>query len=282
MNHKYLVGASFLLLFVAGHLVSSFRNHDGAEDYSSEARQSATRPYPVTGSRFSKVLLAPDETPRPLIVTGRKEVINDEGDLVYADFVLDPFKITQSTKYHSWTEVNISGPAEIDQIVHNDFERERVMEESSFMDARQLVYRKISFQDLIEKQLDGGEKVETVILPGLDGAEYEVVIDDWEAKPASADEREGGFSGHLKGDPDSTVRWSYYEGVETGAINSEAQNIDLAFDPREEGQLVVKAINREALEGYRSLVLDSPTCNVKFSQLDIGDPSVNFSQPEDE
>lgn len=209
-------------------------------------------------------------------VTGRKQITNEEDDLVYQDFVMHPFEISSSSINHSWTNVQIMSPAEIDQVVHNDIERMHVMEETAFVTGRQLVYQKVSFQDLAEKNLATGKELETIIVPGFDGKEYEVVVTKWEASGKDDEVREGHLSGHLKDDPKSEVVWAYYEGMESGVISSEALNIELNIVPREERQIIVNQIDLEAQAAYNEHVVGPLSCGQKFDSLSVGDPEAAF------
>lgn len=282
MSQKLFLFTAIILLFGGGYLLGTYRIDHTREVVASERSQvSFPSSQAEASSRYPRVLLAPKKLTGPAVVTGRKEIINEIGDTVYADFKLHPFPITQSTPSHSWTGGNLKGAAEIDELVHNDYERERLIEDNRFVKKRQLVYRKVLFRDLIEEHVAGGKKVESVILPGLDGAEYEVVIDDWEAEPASAEERTGAFSGHLKDDPESSVEWVYYEGAETGTIVSEALGLDLGYDPREEGQVVVNEYDRESIRAHEESLQAQQSDHKEYNELGVGIPATDFKAPLD-
>jgi hypothetical protein len=189
--------------------------------------------------------------------------------LIYDDFPQDPFPITRSSDHHSWTSINAISPKDIDSLAHNDHERERHLTENFYVVRRELVYRKTTFRDVAESHLAAGTQPETVLLPGFDGQEYEVVVKSWEASPANAPEREGVFNGHLKDDPDSQVHLAYYEGSETGYIISERLGLHLAIDPREPRQIMVKQIDPE-LEAMTQQGLE---CGSKYSDIAVGSPN---------
>lgn len=278
MNPNYIKVLILPVFFISGFLSGKFWKTETNVRSGTNLPQLKTQTQTQSTSRYPKNLLAPHSRLLPSVVTGREQITDENGDLVYEDFVLNPFKITRSSKHHSWTSVNISGAKQIDQIVHNDFERERMMEEKDYFSEAQLVYRKITFQDLIEEHLAGGKAVESVILPGLDGAEYEVTINHWQAQPATAEERQGVFKGHLKDDPESEVSWAYYEGVESGNISSEKLNLHLSIDPREKGQVVVGAIDWEASQAAEEFISEGLLPDVQYDQQAVGDPSASFTR----
>lgn len=221
---------------------------------SSLSNPGTTSSTPVKDSlpiRFPKPLLAVgDHTDRANFATGRKTIIDSLGGLVYEDFLMHPFEKTKTTKHFSWTEPNLKGPEKVDLIVHNDLERERLLAEESYITQRQLVYQNITFQDLAEASLKSGESLETLILPGLDGQEFEVVVKDYSATNEEGKPREGHLYGHLKGDPESEVSWAYYDGVESGTVTSHRLGIHLSHDPREERQVVINEVDIEALADF--------------------------------
>jgi hypothetical protein len=74
----------------------------------------------------------------------------------------------------------------------------------------------------------------------LDGQEFRVEVRDVELTDGGAN---GTFSGHLLGQPDSMVTLAFKGGREAFTIVSSAQNIFLAAEAREPGEVVVKQID---------------------------------------
>lgn len=219
------------------------------------------------------------DPPSTIPVTGRKEIVNEEGDTVYEDFVLDPFEIVKSSPNHDWTGVNIVKPEQIDKIAHNDAERDRLIKETIYTPQRQLIYQKVSVQDRILASIANGQDLTTIIIPGLDGEELEVVITDLTTQPGEGDVTEGYLGGHLATDPESVVSWGYYDGVESGSVFSQKEGLHLEFSPREERQLILSTTDFEALNAYEDHFTepeDEPAAT--FDPLGVGEESADFSQ----
>ena len=77
-------------------------------------------------------------------------------------------------------------------------------------------------------------------LPGVDGKELKFEIVKNDNKNSS---RQGAFSGHLVGNTDSLVTLAFMDGREAFTVLSPKENIFIVGEPREDGQVIVKAID---------------------------------------
>jgi hypothetical protein len=84
-----------------------------------------------------------------------------------------------------------------------------------------------------------GEPVKQMTLPGVDGQELQFQI----VKSENNSSRQGMFSGHLAGNNDSLVTLAFADGREAFTVLSPKENIFIVGEPREDGQVIVKAID---------------------------------------
>jgi hypothetical protein len=114
-----------------------------------------------------------------------------------------------------------------------------MVDENSRIFRRQLVYLKETAAAVFEQAKLTGEPVRQLTLPALDGQElkFEIVKSDTQSS------RHGMFSGHLAGDADSLVTLAFQDGREAFTILSPKENIFVVGEPREDGQVIVKAID---------------------------------------
>jgi hypothetical protein len=148
--------------------------------------------------------------------------------------------VAHTSAQHEWTDADGKAAAVIRQLAHNDLEIQRLTDENDSIFRRQLVYRKQTMSDLAQHALQTGEPIRELLVPGLDGQEFRVEVRDVELTDGGAN---GTFSGHLLGQPDSMVTLAFKGGREAFTIVSSAQNIFLAAEAREPGEVVVKQID---------------------------------------
>ena len=203
--------------------------------------------------------------------TGRPTIVSEEG-LVYTDFIIEPFEVKKSNDRHGWTMINARSLEHIDLLSHNDDERERHIEENLWVTYRELVYRKDTFTDLVNQALANQEELEELILPGIEGKEYRVEVLDVDHRVNDDGVNEGSITGRLVGDPTSSVHLGYYGQREAGGITSTEQQIFLSYDPREDGQLIVKQVDDEAL----NYAFSGQGCGATHGSLEVGEPNAEL------
>ena len=203
--------------------------------------------------------------------TGRPTIVSEEG-LVYTDFVIEPFEVKKSNERHGWTMINAQSPEHIDLLSHNDDERERHIEENFWVTYRELVYRKETFNDSVTQALANQEELKELILPGIEGKEYRVEVLDVDHRTNDNGVNEGSITGRLVDDPTSSVHLGYYGQRESGGITSTEQQIFLSYDPREDGQLVVKQVDDQAL----NFAFRDTGCGTSHGSHEVGEPNAEL------
>jgi hypothetical protein len=159
---------------------------------------------------------------------------------LYASFQKKPFAVTQETGAFGWTAEDGKDPGVIKQLAHNELEFQRMVEENSRIFRRQLVYLKETAASVFEQAKLTGKPVQQLTLPGVDGQELRFEIVKSDSKSSS---RQGMFSGHLVGNTDSLVTLAFEDGRQAFTILSPKENIFIVGEPREDGQVIVKAID---------------------------------------
>jgi hypothetical protein len=151
-----------------------------------------------------------------------------------------PFPMAYESSKIQWTAADGKDTNIISQLAHNSLEYDRMVEENPRIFRRQLVYLKETAAAVFEQAKLTGEKIQRLTLPGLDGQELQFEIAKGDNKGSS---RQGMFSGHLAGNPDSLVSFAFQDGREAFTILSPKKNIFVVGEPREDGQVIVKAID---------------------------------------
>ena len=139
-----------------------------------------------------------------------------------------------------WTTADGKDTNCIRLLAHNPLEYARMVEENPRIFRRQLVYLKKTAAAVLEDAKLTGVPVKQLTLPGLDGQElqFEITQDD-----SHGSSRQGMMSGHLAGNPNSRVTFAFQDGREAYTILSPDDYIYLVGEPREPGQVIVKAID---------------------------------------
>lgn len=139
-----------------------------------------------------------------------------------------------------WTLADGKDTNVIRQLAHNRLEYDRMVEENSRIFRRQLVYLKQTTAAVFEQAKLTGAPVRELTLPGMDGQELQFEIAKGDNHGSS---RQGMFSGHLVGSPDSLVTLAFQDGREAFTVLAPKENIFVVGEPREPGQVIVKAID---------------------------------------
>ncbi len=157
----------------------------------------------------------------------------------YADFQLRPFPVAYESSNFQWTAADGKETNIIRQLAHNPLEYERMVEENPRIFQRELVYLKETAASVFEQARLSGQPVQQLPLPGLDGQEIKFIIQRSETQSS----RHGMMSGQLAGDADSFVTLAFQDGREAFTVLAPKENLYLVGEPREDGQVIVKAID---------------------------------------
>ena len=151
-----------------------------------------------------------------------------------------PFPVAYESPQDQWTLADGKDTNVIRQLAHNPLEYARMVEENSRIFRRQLVYLKETAAAVFEAAKLTGQPVHQLLLPGVDGQELRFQIVKSEGNGSS---RQGMFSGHLVGTVDSMVTLAFQDGREAFTVLAPKENIYVVGEPREDGQVIVKAID---------------------------------------
>lgn len=151
-----------------------------------------------------------------------------------------PFPVAYQSGDFQWTLADGKDTNIIRQLAHNRLEYDRMVEENSRIFRRELVYLKQTAAGMFEQARLTGQAVRQLTLPGLDGQEFQFEII---GSAGNGSSRQGMFRGHLAGEPNSTVTLAFMDGREAFTVLAPEQNIFVVGEPREDGQVIVKAID---------------------------------------
>jgi len=158
------------------------------------------------------------------------------------DFQERPFPVAYESDKNQWALADGRDPNVIRQLAHNELEYQRMVEENPRIFKRQLVYLKETAAAVFEQAKLAGEPVRQLTLPGVDGQELQFEIVKSQGGDSS---RLGMFNGHLAGDNDSLVTLAFMDGRQAYTVISPKEKIFVVGEPREDGQVIVKAIDPE-------------------------------------
>jgi len=157
-----------------------------------------------------------------------------------AGFQERPFPVAYESSKVQWTLADGKDTNVIRQLAHNPLEYDRMVEENPRIFRRQLVYLKETAAAIFEQAKLTGKPVQQLTLPGVDGQELQFEIVKSEGDGSS---RQGMFSGHLVGNLNSQVSLAFMDGREAFTVLSPSDNVYVVGEPREPGQVIVKAID---------------------------------------
>jgi hypothetical protein len=203
------------------------------------SRRSALQPIPAPAAQSRKTAtnlpagpvvakVAQSPVPKPVVMSN------------YRDFKVRPLPVAYESSNFQWTLADGKDTNVIRQLAHNRLEYDRMVDENSRIFRRQLVYLKDTAAAVFEQAKLTGQPVRQLTLPGLDGQELQFQIVTSEGNGSS---RQGMFSGHLVGNTDSMVTLAFMDGREAFTILSPKENLFVVGEPREAGQVIVKAID---------------------------------------
>ncbi len=154
-----------------------------------------------------------------------------------------PLPVVNSSAHHQWAEGDVLTPDAIQKIARNRDEFIRLVQENDRILRRQLVYRQDVAAAAVQRSRLTGEPVRTLVLPGLDGAEYEITVISTDLSPSG---QSGSFSGRLATEPDSLVTLAFRFGRESFTILSTSAGLFIQGHPREPGELIVTSFDPAA------------------------------------
>lgn len=156
------------------------------------------------------------------------------------DFQKRPYPVSYESPQMQWTSADGLDTNVIRQLAHNPLEYDRMVRENPRLLKRQLVYLKETAAAVFEKAKLTHASVQELTLPGMDGQEFQFEIVQSDSNGSS---RHGMFSGHLAGNLQSMVTMAFQDGREAFTVISPQENIFIEGEPREPGQVIVKAFD---------------------------------------
>ena len=178
--------------------------------------------------------------PAPAAVVAPTTPASARGEEASESVVLRPLAVASESAAHEWCGEDATDLQVIEKIAHNPDEAIAMIQENERIHRRQLVYRKETAGKLVQKARLSGEPVTGFTLPSLDGHELEVEVISSDLAPSG---QTGSFHGRIAGRPDSLVTLAFQFGREAFTVLSPEDNLYLQADPREPGELIVKAID---------------------------------------
>jgi hypothetical protein len=151
-----------------------------------------------------------------------------------------PLPVTRESAHFQWTSADAKDPNVIRQIAHNEREYERMVEENSRIQRRQLVYSKNPAAAILQRARLSGETVAQLALPGFDGQEMQFLIEHADLEPSR---QVGTFTGQLAGRPGSLVTLAFKFGREAFTILSPEDGTYLQGHPRDSGEIILTSFD---------------------------------------
>jgi hypothetical protein len=178
--------------------------------------------------------ITPASATTPVVARAERVATN------YSEFKERPLPVAYESPHFQWTLADGKDTNVICQLAHNPLEYARMVEENPRIFKRELVYLKETAASVFEQAKLNHDPVTQLTLPGVDGQELQFQIVSSEGNGSS---RHGMFSGHLAGNNDSMVTMAFQDGREAFTVLAPNENIFVVGEPREDGQVVVKAID---------------------------------------
>lgn len=147
---------------------------------------------------------------------------------------------TRQSKWHGWTDADGKDPNVIKLLALNPQHYEYLLEQNQAIFRRQLVYRFQTLHRVLQQAKSSGEPVTELVVPGLDGEEYQMEIRDMHLEP---DAHKGSITGTLLGSPDSLVVIAFDGDRESLVVVDPARHLHLMGEPREPGQIILNLVD---------------------------------------
>lgn len=153
---------------------------------------------------------------------------------------LRPLAAASASAVHEWTAEDATAPEVIAKISHNRAEFVRLVQENARIQRRQLVYRKEPAWVLVERAKGAGVPLSVLTLPGLDGREVVMEIENADLADSGLS---GSFYGRIAGRGDSLATLAFERGRESFTVVSPSDGLYLQGNPREPGEVVVTSFD---------------------------------------
>lgn len=204
-----------------------------------------SKPTPQSAAQAQPVVsAAKPASPTPVVVTNATQPVVAAADRAvpanYPDFKKRPLPVAFEGTNSQWTLADGKDTNVIRQLAHNELEYQRMVEENARIIKRQLVYRKETVPQLLERLIPPGQKLQSFTLPGVDGSEFEIEVTDTHVNGVA---QSGSVNGRVKGRYGSMVSVGFYNGCESFNIISPEDGVYLTADAREPGEVIVKLID---------------------------------------
>lgn len=196
---------------------------------------------PQTGAAAAAAARTKSPAPASSVVSG-------EGVRI----ALRPLSSARASAAHEWTAEDATAPETIAKIAHNRSEFVRLVQENSRIERRQLVYRKEPAWVLVERAKGEGAPLSRLTLPGLDGQEVVMEIENADLSDSGLS---GSFHGRVAGRGDSLATLAFDRGREAFTVVSPSDGIYLQGDPREPGEIIVASFDPQK---YQPLPCGNP------------------------
>ena len=207
---------------------------------SRSSKKSAQNNLPRAGAANTVAAPSKTDSPAALNPPGSNPTNSPAARL---EFQKRPFAVALANDAFEWTSEDGKDTNVIRRLAHNELEYERMVDENPRIFRRQLVYLKQTAAAVFEQAKLTSARITQLTLPGVDGREFQFEIIRSDADGAAGSSRQGQFSGHLVGNTDSLVTLAFQDGREAFTVLSPKENIFLVGEPREDGQVIVKAID---------------------------------------
>lgn len=226
MNRKLVITGIGLILVAALILYRGLRTPSTGSTRTNPAVTSSSR--------------APDPTPSsPANPDATKAEPDPQRDLPR----LTPVR---QSKWHGWTDADGRDPNVIKLLALNPQHHNYLLEQNQVIFRRQLVYRFQTLHRVLQQARSSGEPVTELVVPGLDGEEYQVEIRDMHLEP---DARRGSITGTLAGSPDSMVVIAFDGDRESIIVVDPGRHLHLVGEPREPGQIILNLVDPHRFGG---------------------------------
>jgi hypothetical protein len=164
---------------------------------------------------------------------------------ISSNFQLRPFAAVKETAMHQWTDENGRDTNIIRQLAHNEPEYQRMVDENSHIQRRQLVYRNDTAAAVMQRARLSGKPVEQLTIPGFDGQELQVTVERADLEPSK---QAGTFTGRLANQPNSMVTLAFKFGREAFTVLSPDDGTYLQAHPREPGELIITSFEPDTYQ----------------------------------
>jgi hypothetical protein len=244
-RQSVLLGA--IALLILGAVIALWKGRPASHSPASQSQPAVSAQLPSSASQRA---LPPPPTTLPVATPPSAKTPDT--------FRRHPFPVARESANYQWTADDGKSPDVIRKLAHNEMEEKRMLAENPRIKRRQLVYIKQPVSALMEQSKLTGEKLKSLVLPGLDGQELQFEITGADLAPSG---QIGTFTGHLAGRPQSSVSLAYRFGRQAFTVLSPEDGNNFDAEPREPGEVIVKSIDPATYQPLRGgeAILTKPT-----------------------